>query len=151
MKFSLLIQTSFTGICGLAYQTNIILAALKCSWPLFFHNFCWILAHLHYSLFSFLEAVHNQGEKSAMSSFPSRKYTYKCHWWLGDHHVAALHRINAVSVDSIAWEWIWNMLYRLCTVCPENRKLLGIHWPGNFYIDHRLPFSLPSSPSSSIA
>ena len=48
--------------------------------------------------------------KSTTSSFPSRKYTYKCHWWLGDHHVAALHGINAVSVDSIAWEWIWNML-----------------------------------------
>ena len=48
--------------------------------------------------------------KSTTLSFPSRKYTYKCHWWLGDHHVAALHGINAVSVDSIAWEWIWNML-----------------------------------------
>ena len=36
--------------------------------------------------------------------------------------------------------------FRLCPVRIEDRELLGIHWQGKFYVDLRLPFSLPSSP-----
>lgn len=36
--------------------------------------------------------------------------------------------------------------FRLCPVCPEDRKLLGILWQGNFYNDHHFPFGLQSSP-----
>ena len=34
----------------------------------------------------------------------------------------------------------------LCPVRLEDRKLLGIHWQGKFYIDLHLPFGLRSSP-----
>ena len=36
--------------------------------------------------------------------------------------------------------------FRFCPVCLEDRKLLGIHWQSNFYIDRSLPFGLRSSP-----
>ena len=35
---------------------------------------------------------------------------------------------------------------RLCPVSPSDCDLLGMYWQGNFYVDHRLPFGLRSSP-----
>jgi len=37
-------------------------------------------------------------------------------------------------------------VFRLCPVCQEDCKLLGIHWQGKFYVDLCLPFGLRSSP-----
>ena len=36
--------------------------------------------------------------------------------------------------------------FRLCPVRQEDRKLLGINWQNQFYVDLRLPFGLISSP-----
>ena len=36
--------------------------------------------------------------------------------------------------------------FRLCPVRLEDRKVLGIHWNGQFNVDLRLPFGLRSSP-----
>ena len=36
--------------------------------------------------------------------------------------------------------------YRTVQVHPDDRKLLGMHWKGGFYVDNVLPFWLRSAP-----
>ena len=112
MKFSLLMANKFYWYLWTSISTKYSSSCFE-----MFMTFCFFIISVGFwpifiipCFLSWRPFTSREPRKSTTSSFPSRKYTYKCHWWLGDHHVAALHGINAVSVDSIAWEWIWNML-----------------------------------------
>ena len=38
------------------------------------------------------------------------------------------------------------VVYRLVPVHPEDRRLLGMHWRGDYLVDAMLPFGLRSAP-----